>query len=99
MADKKQIPGAGVPSLVPSKDWPLYEAYQKPVFVNGRLYTPESGERFRSDQKPGKFWKLIEAGRPAAAPAPAGKRSKAAPVEAPAETEGEAGRAADQSPI
>lgn len=98
MADKKQIPGAGVPSLVPSKDWPLYEAYQKPVFVNGRLYTPESGERFRSDQKPGKFWKLIEAAKPAAAPAPApaGKGKKA---EAPAAAEGDTGRAADQSPI
>jgi len=96
MGEKKQIPGAGVPSPVPPKDAPLYVAI-KAVFVNGRLYGP--GEQFRSAEKPGRFWRLVEAGKPAAAPAPAGKRSKAAPVEAPADTEGETGRAADQSPI
>lgn len=91
-----KVPGAGFPPPVPPATAPLYEALG-PVFCNGKLY--EKGDQFRSADKPGRFWKLIEAGRPAAAPAPAGKRSKAAVVEDPTDTEGESGRAADQSPI
>lgn len=107
MGEKKQIPGAGVPSPVPPKDAPLYVAI-KAVFVNGRLYGP--GEQFRSAEKPGRFWRLVEAGKPAAAPADAGGKSRgkgkgeqpaapAAPAAGPAEAEGDTGRAADQSPI
>jgi hypothetical protein len=85
-----KVPGAGYPSPAPPKGAALYEATGR-VFVNGRLHEP--GDQFRSAEKPGRFWRLIEEGKPA--PAKAGK----AAAKAPADVEGDTGRAADQSPI
>ena len=68
MADKKQVPGAGVPPPVVPKGAPLYDALG-PMYVNARLH--EKGEQFRSVEKPGRMWRLIEEAKPAAA---AGKR-------------------------
>lgn len=87
MADRKQVPGAGVPPPAVPKGAPLYEALG-PVFVNARLH--EKGEQFRSAEKPGRLWRLIEDAKPVAAPAKRGK--------AEASADG-AGREADQSPI
>lgn len=66
---KPKIPGVGVPSPIPPSTAPLYEASQ-PTFVNGRMYA--KGEQFRSNEKPSRTWRLVEAGKPVAT----GKRGK-----------------------
>lgn len=83
---KPRVPGAGYPPPSPPKGAALYEA-SIPVFVNGRLYQP--GEQFRTDEKPGRTWRVIEKAKPESG----GGRGSA---KAPSAEEKPAG---DQSPI